>query len=305
MPKTSYKKPHLPYEEQIKLLKKRGLSIPDESRALHLLKYISYYRLSGYWYPMLKNPKSSHVFEDGSNFETAFKYYCFDSQLRKLVISELEKIEISFRAKMIYILSESYGPFWYMDSTIFKSEEKLNVYLDKLRDEYSRSDEEFLRHFSTNYSDTLPPSWMIFEITSFGLLSNFYKNLKGIPEKRSLAEHFGIKTRVLESWLHHIVYVRNLCAHHSRFWNRYFRIIPKLPKNVDNLWLEKFESKSTKINKKVYFTLSMIIYFLNIINPEHTFVKKLRNLFNKYPMVNLKNMGFHDKWQSEILWSNA
>ncbi|MDE6380839.1 MAG: Abi family protein, partial [Muribaculaceae bacterium] len=24
----------------------------------------------------------------------------------------------------------------------------------------------------------------------------------------------------MESWLHAIVYVRNICAHHSRLWNR-------------------------------------------------------------------------------------
>jgi len=47
----SYLKPSLSPEEQLQLLKERGLIIEDETKALHLLQHISYYRLSGYWYP--------------------------------------------------------------------------------------------------------------------------------------------------------------------------------------------------------------------------------------------------------------
>ena len=42
----------------------------DEPKALHLLQNISYYRLSGYWYPLLAD-KQQHIFKPGSTFETA------------------------------------------------------------------------------------------------------------------------------------------------------------------------------------------------------------------------------------------
>jgi hypothetical protein len=41
MEKVTYWKPFLPYEEQIALLKSRGMLFPDETKALHLLKYIT------------------------------------------------------------------------------------------------------------------------------------------------------------------------------------------------------------------------------------------------------------------------
>ncbi len=47
--------------------------------------------------------------------------YCFDRGLRKLVTAELEKIEVAIRAKMIYILSHQYGPFWYSAPNLFES----------------------------------------------------------------------------------------------------------------------------------------------------------------------------------------
>ncbi len=31
---------------------------------------------------------------------------------------------------------------------------------------------------------------------------------------------FGIDEKILSSWIYTLVYIRNLCAHHSRIWNR-------------------------------------------------------------------------------------
>ena len=108
MQKLSYNKPALTYKAQIEQLKDRGLTIADEEKAVHLLENISYYRLSGYWYPLLKDPKQDHVFKEGATFERAFGLYLFDKELRKLVVSELEKIEVAVRAQMIYVLWHNY-----------------------------------------------------------------------------------------------------------------------------------------------------------------------------------------------------
>lgn len=47
-----YNKPHLTYNEQVSLLRQRGLIIDDPPKAVEALKRIGYYRLSGYFYPM-------------------------------------------------------------------------------------------------------------------------------------------------------------------------------------------------------------------------------------------------------------
>src|ERR1051325_7182906 len=112
MSKAPYNKPAFTYEQQLQQLRLRGLNALNDAKTLHLLEVISYYRLSGYWYPLLAD-KQQHTFKQDANFETAFKLYCFDKELRKLVLTELEKIEIGIRAKMVYILSHQHGPFWF------------------------------------------------------------------------------------------------------------------------------------------------------------------------------------------------
>ena len=151
-------------------LKDRGLQVPNVAKALHLLEAVSYYRLSGYWYPLLSN-KEQHVFKVDASFDTAFNIYKFDRELRLLVLRELEKIEVAVRAKMIYVLSHSRGVFWYLDTKNFASSLKYAETLTKIKQEYKRSDEEFIKAFQLKYSDNMPPCWMMLEISSFDPLS--------------------------------------------------------------------------------------------------------------------------------------
>ena len=85
MTKVPFTKPALTYAEQLQRLKLRGLIFINEPKVLHLLEKISYYRLSGYLYPMIAEPKADHIFKPGSTFNNGFKLYCFDRELRKLI----------------------------------------------------------------------------------------------------------------------------------------------------------------------------------------------------------------------------
>lgn len=172
MVKVPYPKHLISFADQISLLKQRGLSFKDEAKALHLLQNISYYRLSGYWYPLLAD-KQNHIFKPGSTFETAYAIYKFDSELRKLIIAELEKIEIAVRTQIAYILSSQYDGYWFTDTSLFSNSMRHAKILAKIDEEYQRSDEEFVTAFKSKYSNRFPPSWMTMEITSFGTLSIF------------------------------------------------------------------------------------------------------------------------------------
>jgi abortive infection bacteriophage resistance protein len=309
MTRVPYTKPPLTYAAQLQQLKDRGLIVESDAKAIHLLEKISYYRLSGYWYPMLLQPKIAHLFKPGSTFNNGFKLYCFDRELRKMVLGELEKIEVAIRSKLIYSLSHRYDVFWYTNPALFSNPIKFNKTLSKIYRELSRTDEPFISDFKKNYSDKYPPCWMTLELTSFGSLSMLYQNLKRSHDRRNIAHYFGLDDRTFESWLHSIVYVRNVCAHHSRLWSRVMSIAPRIPLNPANPWISVITAPHTIsgnppviLNKRTYFLLSMILYLLNTVNSNHTFKNKLLQLLTKYPMVDCKAMGFPDGWENEPLW---
>lgn len=302
MTKPTYQKAVLTYSEQIEQLERRGLLFSSKEKSEHLLSVISYYRLSGYWYPLLED-KKKHVFKANATFEAAFDLYKFDRELRQLINCELEKIEVAIRAKMIYHLSLGLDSNWYTQSPNFRNGYQHKKTLDKIESELHRSDEEFIQEFRKNYSDEFPPCWMTFEITSFGTLSMLYSALNPGKLKRDVATSFGLSDKVFQSWIHSIVYLRNVCAHHSRLWNRDLRIQPIRPRNTRNPWLSNDQIR----NDKTFFILSMLLYLLNTINPKHTFVSRLKELLTKYPNSDVRAMGFPENWQEEPIWklSNA
>jgi abortive infection bacteriophage resistance protein len=298
MTKISYTKSFLSYQSQIALLKSRGMLFDDEGKALHLFKSIGYYRFSGYWHPLLLD-KEKRIFKPGTNFEAAYNLYKFDRELRHMLIAELEKIEIAVRAKMTHVLSTKYGSFWMEDATLFSDAVKHQSTLAKIEEELQRSDEDFILSFHAKYSNSFPPSFIALEITTFGPLSRLYDNLRSGTDKRSIAEAFGLPDKVFASWLHSLVSVRNLCAHHARIWNRWMRIQPLFPRRPAGVWLT---DKSVS-NNHIYYVLSMMIYLLNTVNPGHSFSQKIRDLFTKYANVDSRALGFPPSWDVEPLWN--
>jgi abortive infection bacteriophage resistance protein len=242
--------------------------------------------------------KKEHIFKQDSNFETAFNLYCFDRILRQLVLSEIEKIEVAVRAKMVYVMSQPFGPFWLQNTQLFSNPIAHAKSLTKIAEEFERSDEEFIYSYKHKYSDPMPPGWITMEITSFGTLSILYKLLKAGKERREIAHHFGLADTVFETWLHSLVYLRNVCAHHTRLWNRAMSIRPQAPRKPRKQWLKN----SNIANNRTYFILCMLLYLLQTVNPKNTFKERILALMDKYRNVDPKALGFPQFWEKEPLW---
>ena len=233
---ANYTDKPLSFQQQIELLKSNGLSFADESKALHTLQQISYFRLKSYLMPLMSD-KVLHTFKSGATFEQAYTLYKFDSRLRKLIAGELEKIEVSIRTQMAYTLSDEVDIYWFADDANFVSATKHAGLIASLQSELDRTDDDQILLFKHKYDNAFPPSWMTMEVTSFGTLSMLYKLLKPNLTKRKIANYYGVSDSVFESWLHSIVYVRNICAHHSRLWNKTLRIRPLFPRKVNGTFI--------------------------------------------------------------------
>ncbi len=116
----AYNKPPLTIEEQIELLIERGLSVPDKERAVHYLRYISYYRLSIYARFFQYSGSTEHQFRSGTSFDDILTLYTFDRELRLLVIDAIERIEVALRGTISYEFSIVAGANWYANSDLFK-----------------------------------------------------------------------------------------------------------------------------------------------------------------------------------------
>jgi abortive infection bacteriophage resistance protein len=292
-------------EEQLTLLKERGMLIPDEAKAKMFLSNVSYYRLSAYWYTLIENPKTDHLFIKGTSFETALNTYVFDRKLRLLIFDEIERIEIALRTTIIHNYCIHYGTNWYEDKSLFRGKDTYFYRFQQiLLDEMNKTSEVFIKHYRQKYTKPAnPPAWMALELISFGQLSMLYKNLKNCEARKNVAKHFGLDEMVLESWLDSLSYVRNTCAHHMRLWNRKLPRTPIIPRNTKLIWLK--ETPPNDRHNRIYISISMISYLLSAISPGNSFSKKIIELLNKYPNLPRHYMGFTEHWEKEELWKTS
>jgi len=208
------------------LLQQRGLVVVDVPAAEQFLSHLSYYRFSGY---CLAFESCRHQFVAGTTFEQIVEAYNFDLILRDLITEALEVVEVDLRAAVAYVFAQRHGPFGHVDPRKFFCRSNHHVWLDGLRKESRRSKELFVIHFRNTY-DEFPdlPIWIATEVMSFGSLSRMFSDMDKI-DQRAVAQRYRLQWSILPRWMHHLAYVRNLCAHHSRLWDRIWAIKPKLP----------------------------------------------------------------------------
>lgn len=291
-----YNKPHLTYEQQADQLLARGL-IADKQELIEKLKSVNYYRLSGYWYPY-RNPDST--FKSGTTLEQVWHRYTFDRQLRLLVLDAIERVEISVRTNLVYHHSKEYGAFGYLNGSSLPHLDKneFMILQGKLRDVTKQSKAVFVLHFKRMYGDVHAdlPLWMMVELMSFGMMFTFFRGVdKQI--KRNIANEYGIKFGVLESWLYSLNTVRNICAHHGRLWNRILGIKPLIPIK-DKQWHDPISVS----NDRVFCILSLLRYMLKVAAPQSKWQNRLEMLINNYSDIPVIAMGFPENWKDCPIW---
>lgn len=297
---SSTPKPHKSLDEQLELLRSRGLVINNSSSAKHYLLNLNYYRLAGYSLGF-QSSRETHQFKSGTQFDDILNLYIFDRELRLLLLDAIERIEVSTRTTWAYYFSEKHGPHAHLSQTHSRNSRWFAGNIESLNKSITKSSEVFVQHHISN--SHMLPIWVACEIITFGLLSRFLKNLKANQVQSNIARIYSLDYDTLVSFIEHLVYLRNLCAHHSRVWNRAMVKLLKLPKNKPkqlrvNFNLDKLESRL------IYNSLVMIVYFLDIISPDNHFRRRLLGLIDEHN-VNPRQMGFPEEWQQLPIWRHA
>lgn len=310
MAKSVFNKKPTTYEEQVELLLQRGLQIDDKLRIIRYLNQISYYRLSAYFLPF---QQKKNCFNEGVSYEDVLETYKFDRKLRLLVFDNIERIEIAIRTQISHVLAFNCNDsHWQDNKAVFKKPYQIrqgdwvNPY-QELQDVIkkniqSKKPEVFINHYLNKYSSPKnPPSWMCMELITVGELSRVFNGLRNSKDKQQIADFFGLPHKVFTSWLHTLTYVRNICAHHARLWNREFAIRPDILLKPRAKWI----AKNFVNNHRTFYFLCTIKYLLIAANPNNHFTRKLTELIHKHPRVPIRYLGFPTNSSGEILdWAN-
>ena len=300
-----YQKPALSITQQIAHWESKGLVIKDQAVAQTALRFIGLFRLKGYALPFMFQTANGRQFNPGTTLKQVLELYQFDRELRVLIMRELECIEVAIRTVIGNTLSELQNdPFWYLDpnKTVLGDVIRGNgnvaqfdhaKFLAEIKNETRRSSDEFARHYFRKYADpALPPSWVASECMSFGKWSRLYEHLK--VGRSPIASTFGLGVDVLESWLHCLTYLRNVCAHHGMVFSRRFVLRPKMLRR---------ERQHFADSQTFYCYAAVVQVLLKVIQPKPEWLTRLKAHLNNYPNISPVVMGFPTNWDTAQLWN--
>ncbi|WP_143750233.1 Abi family protein [Collinsella sp. An7] len=288
------------YVEQLSKMKGRGLAVADEGLAIARLRDLNYYRLRGYWLTLERDGS----FIEGASFDDIWEIYQLDRGLRTWLWRAIAPVEIKLRTQFAYYFAHLCGADAYLNVENYRSAsgfQKAVSNFERERDRAYSQGVPCVVHNMDKYGKL--SVWAAVECMSLGTLSMLYGNLdpdtgtsdssRGVQAE--VAEAFGTKPYYLRSWMHHLTTVRNIAAHHDRFYNRVMTIRPALLKRDEKCVRRRDMSKQFPT-----FLVIRRIYEKSWPEEWESLLDELASCIEQHPSVSLIPMGFPKDWMSRM-----
>ncbi len=302
-----YTKQPMPLADLAQRLLARGL-VADRDRLLHALRTVGYFRLTGYLHPFRKPNSDDYL--DGTTFDRIWAIYTFDRKLRLTAIDALARIEIAVRALIVdnHTLAFPGNPFAYVEHDALpglklrRHTELLNAISRAIG---NAKEEPDLLHLRIEYGITdYPPVWNVMEHAPFGIVTLFYEGLEA-RVKQGISNAFYIHPNAFSGVLMALKNARNICAHHSRFWNRHIKsrvslnlgTRPELAPLVESLSRQPSPNYTT-----VFSLLSICAHCIRHVHPQSRWKTRCGALLQEADPFMLRGMGVPPDWRQLSLW---
>jgi abortive infection bacteriophage resistance protein len=204
-------------DEQIEILRSKGLVINNEDKAKKILFRENYFFINGYRHIFLKSPKD-RIFIEGTTFDELYGLFVFDRNIRNIMFKNILIVENNIKSIMSYQLSKKYGikeKEYLKPSNFTKDFTKVRQVADVLNKmkrqiRVNGKQHSATLHYVTNYGYI--PMWILVKVLSFGIISELYSILKD-EDKEAIADYYNVDSESLEIFLTVTSNYRNLCAH--------------------------------------------------------------------------------------------
>ena len=204
-------------DEQVEILRSKGLIIEDEELTKQILLRENYFFINGYRV-LLMNSYADKSFIIGATFRELYSIFLFDRYMRNILFKNLMIIENQLKSIISYQLSKKYGyrDKDYLNPKNFTSDKtksrRVKDVIEKMKRQIRINGATHMAtmHYINNYGYI--PLWVLVKVLSFGIVCELFSILKQ-EDKISVADMFSVNTDYLESFLPILSNYRNLCAH--------------------------------------------------------------------------------------------
>ena len=254
-------------DEQIDILKSKGLKINDTRYTKEVLLRENYFFINGYRHLFVNKDRT---FKHGTTFEELYSLFLFDRSLRNIIFKYLLVIENNLKSIFSYQLSKKYG---YKEKDYLKNQNfttlpekqaQLNDLLRKMKRQIrvNGSQHTATQHYASNYGYI--PLWILVKVLSFGIISELFQVLK-LEDQKEIASVYGMDYETIIVYLPILANYRNLCAHEDILYEN------KTQKAIDDTVyhrLLKIEKIEDEYSKGKYDLFALIIIMKQLLKAE-------------------------------------
>lgn len=217
-------------DEQIEVLKNRGLIFKDEEKARKFILRENFYNLTTEYQDIFLNLKKSALenesfqeYQEETYFEELYAIYKLDRDLRNLIFDYINILEINLKSYISYVFSEKYGDRDFLKLDNFKEGKNVEKKFNELKEKIDSNLKRDKSDKSSNVQKFLKengylPLEVMTNIFTFGNTITFYSLMK-IEERQRVAQNLNISPYSLEKYLRMLNIVRNICAHGNILFN--------------------------------------------------------------------------------------
>lgn len=217
------------YQEQIEILKSRGIVINNEEFALEKLQEDNYYNIINGYKDLFID---SNQYIQGTTFEEIYSLFEFDRNLKSILLKNILIVENILRKLIAYNFSLKYGNDNYLKIDNFETLKNSGCKKEKYQERIEQiqklicnmqldianniKKKPYINHYILNYG--FVPLWVLVNAISLGRLSQFY-SLMDQSVRINVSRKWNVKENELNQFIKNLSYFRNLCAHDERVYN--------------------------------------------------------------------------------------
>ena len=288
-------KEHKTFNQQLTILRNRGVVVPINGKPKRFLEQENYYNvINGYKDLFLVKdsnnlPVEPELYQEGTHFNELKALFLFDRELRILLLKYLLIFENSIKTTVAYEFSKKYSrKNAYLDIANFvdndpkKVLQQISILTKTIHDKVDRTGA--IKHYIEEHGEV--PLWVLVNFLTMGNIANFY-NILTDSTKNIIAKFYTDKYRTqnkdntfrlssadLSACLKVANLARNICAHDERLYNVNLRNV-RISQIANHFGIRRYDNKR----------FIVLILFLKIVLDKKDFqrlYKALRNLFNQY-----------------------
>ena len=210
-------------DEQIEILKQKGLVIDDIYYAKEVLLRENYFFVGGYRHLFLRDD-GSRKFIQGTNFRELYGMFNFDRQLRNILFKNILIVENNLKSILSYVMSKNHGfkeqNYLNSDNLVkdYSKTRQINDLLRKMKRQISVNGKQHAatNHYIRNYGYI--PLWVVVKVLSFGIVGELFSVLQK-DDQEEIASIYNVSVNSLINYFPLLANYRNVCAHEDICYN--------------------------------------------------------------------------------------